>query len=53
MPIVNYCNVLMLRCICCTFKMVVLQEMSSMEAIEEQKTQEDGEPSVTTEKEGG
>ncbi|XP_026086017.1 lymphoid-restricted membrane protein-like isoform X4 [Carassius auratus] len=29
------------------------KEMSSMAAIEEQKAQEDGEPSVTTEKEGG
>lgn len=33
-------------------EMVLLQEMSSMEAIEEQKAQEDGEPSVATEKEG-
>ncbi len=30
--------------------MVFLQEMSSMEAIEEQKAQEDGELSVATEK---
>lgn len=33
-------------------KMVLLQEVSSMEAIEEQKALEDGEPSVATEKEG-
>lgn len=33
-------------------EMVLLQEVSSMEAIEEQKAQEDGEPSVATEKEG-
>lgn len=31
-------------------EMVLLQELSSMEAIEEQKAQEDGEPSVATEK---
>ncbi|XP_050963831.1 inositol 1,4,5-triphosphate receptor associated 2 isoform X2 [Labeo rohita] len=35
-----------------TLRNKLKKEMSSMEAIEEQKTQEDGEPSVTTEKEG-
>lgn len=32
--------------------MLFLQEISSMEVIEEQKAQEDGEPTVVTEKEG-
>jgi len=31
-------------------EMILKQELSSMEAIDEQKAQEDGEPSVATEK---
>lgn len=53
MPSVNYCS----KCaevdmplLHIQSEMVLLQEVRSMEAIEEQKAQEDGEPSVATEK---